>query len=146
MELANQVLTALTQNYSLESYKKETKVQEAIIRAFDILIASGHVSKEICDTKDCSNFDLIELFDTVLLSLHKTPLEDYVINAILAVDKHKQWFSIDELKEELLQKTDTRHSKKKLARMLAQLTRENKVLTLVKKNYSKINRVRFVKY
>ena len=153
MSLVEQVKQILLKNHNLRKYKDDSNVKSNCVRIINLFITYGFLNLD--DTgnivqlkfrklETLTNFELLNLIETVIRSNDKMLLDDSFAKLIQSIDYIGQcWYYPKELSVLIFQLTGKRYNYKKIKVILNQLTDEDTCLKVMNKKRQSMYRIRF---
>lgn len=153
MSLVEQVKEILLKNHNLRRSKDDASVKSNCIRIIDLFITYGFVNLDangsIIEFKagkleTLTNFEMLNLIETVIRSSDKTLLDDSFSKIIQSIDSvGKCWYYPKELSVLIFESTGKRNNYKKIKFILNQLTDGNVCMKVTNKKRQSMYRIRF---
>jgi len=156
MLLVEQIKEILIKNHHLRKSKDDQTVKSTCIRVINLFVTYGFlnldekgniVGLKFRKLEALTNFELLNLIETVICSNDKMLIDDSFAKLIQSIDYIGQcWYYPKELSVLIFEVTARRYNYKKIKAILNQLTDENICLKITNKKHQSMYRILFTHF
>jgi len=153
MSLVEQVKEILLKNHNLRRYKDDAAVTSNCVRIINLFVEYGFIHLDenggIVEFKACkldslTNFELLDVIESVIRSSDKTLFDNSFAKLIQSIDYTGQcWYYPKELSGLIFERTSKRINYKRIRTILNQLTEDNTCMRITNKKRQSMYRIRF---